>query len=362
MSRNLRLSPPVRHDIAELDDYVAVEPPERLAERLGIGAGELIKLDANENPYGPAPDVAQAVAQARFDLYPDPLHLHMRRAIENYAGAPAERIMFGNGSDELLELVIRLHLEPGDEVVSCPPTFGMYSFLPPLFFGRVIAVPRREDFRVDLPAVLAALTERTKLIVLAAPNNPSGTLLPEADLRRLLECGRVVVLDEAYIEFAGSSAIPLTSEFGNLVVLRTFSKWAGLAGLRVGWGVFPADMMPHLWKIKQPYNVNVAAEAAVLASLRQRDLLLANVARIVAERERLRAALSALPGWAVLPSSANFLLCQVPSAARTFDHLLRHGIAVRRYNAPRLEHSLRITVGRPEDSDRMLEVLRSTEA
>ncbi|MGH2364155.1 MAG: histidinol-phosphate transaminase [Chloroflexota bacterium] len=362
MSRNLHLSLPIRRDIAELSDYAAVEPPEQLAERLGIGVGDLIKLDANENPYGPAPGVAQAVAQARFDLYPDPLHLRMRQAIESYAEAPVERIMFGNGSDELLELVIRLFLEPGDEVVSCPPTFGMYSFLPPLFFGKVIAVPRFEDFRVDVPAVLAALTERTKLIVLAAPNNPSGTPLPEADLRRLLESGRVVVLDEAYVEFAGSTAIPLTGEYGNLIVLRTFSKWAGLAGLRVGWGVFPADIMPHLWKIKQPYNVNVAAQAAVLASLRQRDLLLANVGRIVAERERLRAALSALPGWSVLPSAANFLLCQVPSAVRTFDHLLRHGIAVRRYSAPRLERSLRISVGQPEESDRLLEVLRSTEA
>ncbi len=353
-----RVADLVRKDIAELEEYTAVEPPERLAERLGIAVGDIIKLDANENPYGPSPLVAAAVAGASYDIYPDPLHTRLRQAIVPFAGAPVERIIFGNGSDELLELVIRLLLEPGDEVIDCVPTFGMYSFLPPLFLGKVRSVERREDFTVDAAAVLSALTPRTKLIIIAAPNNPSGTPLAEDDLRKVLDSGRVVAIDEAYIEFDGRSFVPLTREYDNLVILRTFSKWAGLAGLRVGWGVFPAELIKHLWKIKQPYNVNAAAEAAVLVSLDDRENLMANVRRIVAERERLELLLSKLPGWRVYPSTANFLLCEMPDAQATKERLLKHGITIRSYfGKHRLGNCLRISVGLPEQTDRLLEVL-----
>lgn len=347
----------VRPDVAALAEYAPVEPIEAQAARLGLRPDQIAKLDGNENPYGPSPRVAKAVAKARFELYPDPFHTELREAISGYAGSPADRIMFGNGSDELLELVIRLLLSPGDEVVSCEPTFGMYSFLPPLFLGRVLDVPRRADFSVDLEAVAQAVTPRTKLVVLASPNNPTGTLLPLADVRRLLTLGPVVVVDEAYVEFApaSSSAVPLTAEYDNLVVLRTFSKWAGLAGLRVGYGVFPGDLIRHLWKIKQPYNVNVAAAAAVLASLSDQEYLLANVAKLVAERPRLATALSA---WQVYPSSANFLLCRLPSARATKERLWQAGIMVRSYfDKPGLEDCLRISVGLPAHTDRLREAL-----
>jgi histidinol-phosphate aminotransferase len=159
------------------------------------------------------------------------------------------------------------------------------------------------------------------------------------------------------VEFApaGSSAIPLTAEYDNLVVLRTFSKWAGLAGLRVGYGVFPAELIRHLWKIKQPYNVNVAAAAAVMASLADREYLLANVAKLVAERSRLGAALS---GWQVYPSAANFLLCRLPDARATKHRLWQAGIMVRSYfDKPGLEDCLRISVGLPAHTDRIAEAL-----
>jgi histidinol-phosphate aminotransferase len=350
----------VRPDIAALEEYVPVEPIEAQAAKLGLRPEQIAKLDGNENPYGPSSRVAEAVAKVRFELYPDPFHTELREAIAGYARAPAERITFGNGSDELLELVIRLLLSPGDEAISCEPTFGMYSFLPPLFLGKVASVRRQVDFSVDVDAVLGAVTPRTKIIILASPNNPTGTLLPLPDLRRLLEGGPVVVVDEAYVEFAptGSSAVPLTAEYDNLVVLRTFSKWAGLAGLRVGYGVFPAELVRHLWKIKQPYNVNVAAAAAVLASLDDRASLLSNVAKLLSERSRLSQALSALPGWQVHPSDANFLLCRLPNARATKDRLRQAGIIVRGYfTHPDLADSLRISVGLPEHTDRLIAAL-----
>lgn len=350
----------VRPDVAALEEYAPVEPIESQAARLGLPLQRIAKLDGNENPYGPSPRVAEAVARARFELYPDPFHTELREAISGYAGAPAERIMFGNGSDELLELVIRLLLSPGDEVITCEPTFGMYSFLPPLFLGRTVSVQRLPDFGVNADAVLGAMTPRTKLVLLASPNNPTGNLLPADDLRRLLGAGAVVLVDEAYVEFspAGSSAVPLTGEYDNLVVLRTFSKWAGLAGLRVGYGVFPDELIRHLWKIKQPYNVNVAAGAAVLASLDDREHLLSNVAKLMAERDRLAEALAALPGWQVYPSSANFLLCRLAGAREVKDRLWRAGIMVRSYfGKPDLDDCLRISVGLPEHTDRLVEVL-----
>ncbi len=350
----------VRPDIAALAEYAPVEPIAAQAAKLGLKPEQIAKLDGNENPYGPSPKVAEALARIRPELYPDPFHTALREAIADYAGAPAERIMFGNGSDELLELVIRLLLSPGDEVLTCEPTFGMYSFLPPLFLGRVVDVPRGPDFSVDVEAVLRAITPRTKLVLLASPNNPTGNLLAAGDLERLLASGRVVLLDEAYVEFADgcASAVPLSQRFQNLVVLRTFSKWAGLAGLRVGYGVFPDELIRHLWKIKQPYNVNVAAEAAVLASVDDRDYLMANVAKIKAERSRMLPALSALPGWTVYPSQANFLLCRMPNAREVKARLWRTGIMVRSYfDKPGLEDCLRVSVGKPEHTDRLVEAL-----
>ncbi|HVA24055.1 MAG TPA: histidinol-phosphate transaminase [Chloroflexota bacterium] len=350
----------VRPDIAALEEYAPVEPIEAQAAKLGLRPDQIAKLDGNENPYGPSPRVAEAVARARFELYPDPFHTELREAIAGYAGAPATRIMFGNGSDELLELVIRLLLSPGDQVITCEPTFGMYSFLPPLFLGRVVTVARRSDFAVDVEAVLGAITPRTKIVLLASPNNPTGNLLPLPDLRRVLARAPVVVVDEAYVEFSppGSSTVPLTSEYDNLVVLRTFSKWAGLAGLRAGYGVFTTELIRHLWKIKQPYNLNVAAAAAVLASLSDRDYLLANVAKLASERARTSRALGALPGWQVYPSDANFLLCRLPSARATKDRLWRAGIMVRSYfGKPGLDDCLRISVGLREHMDRLVRAL-----
>jgi len=351
----------VRPDIAALDEYAPVEPIAKQAAKLGLKPEQIAKLDGNENPYGPSPKVAEAIARTRYELYPDPFHTELREAVAGYAGAPAERIMFGNGSDELLELVIRLLLSPGDEVITCEPTFGMYSFLPPLFLGKVVNVVRREAFGLDVDAVLAAMTPRTKLVLLASPNNPTGNyLLPVSDLRQILDRGSVVVVDEAYVEFAGkgSSFTALTDEYDNLVILRTFSKWAGLAGLRVGYGVFPEGLICHLWKIKQPYNVNVAAAAAVQASLDDRRWLLANVGKIIEEREHMYELLRRLPDWNVFPSSANFLLCRVLDAKGLKERLWRKGIMVRSYfDKPGLEDCLRISVGKPEHTERLLQAL-----
>ena len=254
----------------DLDPYEAAEPPELLAERAGISEEDVVKLNANENPYGPSPKVFEALAQAhRVHVYPDPAQVAMRKALAGYTGIGAEHIVVGNGSDEIIDLVFRAVLAPGDCIVNSPPTFGMYDVTARICGASVIEVERDEHFALDVDGVLAAAAQ-AKIIVLASPNNPSGNATPAGDIERLLDSPCVVVVDEAYAEFNARSVANLVIEHPNLVVLRTMSKWAGLAGLRVGYGMMAADMADVLMRGKPPYNVSQAAEGALLASLADR--------------------------------------------------------------------------------------------
>jgi histidinol-phosphate aminotransferase len=351
----------IRPHIAGLEDYTPTASLQAFSDRLGIPVEQLIKLDANENPYGPSPKALAALArEAHYHIYPDPDQTQLRVALAAYTGQPASRILAGNGADEIIDLVLRVLLEPGDAVIDCPPTFGMYALDTGICAGRVVAVPRDAHFALDVEAIAAAAKrERAKVLFLASPNNPDGSLLPVATVEQLLALPLVVVLDEAYVEFSNTSMAHLVERHPNLVVLRTFSKWAGLAGLRIGYGVLHEELAGALWKIKQPYNINVAAETAALASLDDRDYLLGNVARIVAERARLVVALKQLDWLRPYPSAANFVLCRLVGrdAAQVRDNLARRGMLVRHYHKPALRDCIRISVGRPEQTDALIHAL-----
>jgi histidinol-phosphate aminotransferase len=331
---------------------------------------QIIKLDANENPYGPLPAVRAALARLEFPhVYPDPESRALRSALTEFTGAPMENLLAGAGADELIDLLMRVMLEPGDVVLSCPPTFGMYSFDAGLNAARLIEAPRRPDFSLDLDAIRASVkTHRPKIFFLATPNNPDGSL-PDADtIDALLELPVLVALDEAYIEFAGDklgaelSRIRRVTSRENLVVLRTFSKWAGLAGLRVGYGAFPGWLMPTLWKAKQPYNLNVAADAAARLSLAHAAELTEVVSRLRMERGRLFAALQQIPCLQPYASRSNFILCRVKdrSAGDLTSRLAQeHGIFIRYFDKPGLRDHIRISVGRPQDTDTLIMALKS---
>ncbi len=357
----------IRAHIQDMPAYEPILPFEVLSQQLGRAPDQIVKLDANENPYGPLPEVRSALAQMPFPhIYPDPGSQSLRRALAEYHRVPFDNLLAGAGADELIDLVLRLTIDPGDVVIHCPPTFGMYPFDGDLNGARVIDVPRREDFSLDLPGIETAVrSNKPKVIFVASPNNPDGSLASHADLERLLDLPLLVVLDEAYLEFAppGSSLLAEAARRTNLVVLRTFSKWAGLAGLRVGFGVFPAALMPHLWKIKQPYNVSVAASTAGIVSLQGSDRLMAPVRRIVSERERLWNLLAGIPFLRPYPSQSNFILCRVTgrSGADLKLELARSGILVRYFDKPGLRDCIRISVGRPEDTDRLIATLRGME-
>ncbi|MDP7545499.1 MAG: aminotransferase class I/II-fold pyridoxal phosphate-dependent enzyme, partial [Anaerolineales bacterium] len=300
----------MRSHIAALEPYTPILPFEVLSERLGRRPDEIIKLDANENPYGPAPGVRAALADLPFPhIYPDPENRELRAALADYTGMPSETIFAGAGADELIDLIMRLFLDPGDKIIDCPPTFGMYTFDASINAAETISVWRRADFSLDVAAIEAAASQHApKLLFLASPNNPDGSLLPDEGLLRLLELPLTVVLDEAYIEFAGRehSRLELALQHPNLIVLHTFSKWAGLAGLRIGLGVMNPDLARAMMSMKPPYNVNLAAEVALLASLQDRPGLLGRVRSIVAERDREMGLLQEIKGLRAWPSQANF--------------------------------------------------------
>lgn len=357
-----------------LPPYQPIEPFEVLSARLGRPASDILKMDANENPYGPSPRVQTALANLPYaHIYPDPESRALRTALAQFTGVPVENLMAGAGADELIDLLLRVLLEPGDRVLICPPTFGMYAFDTLLNAGQVISVPRREDFSLDLASLREAVErDRPKVIFVANPNNPDGRLLTDEEIEALLALPSLVVLDEAYIEFTAAggrlgerfSRLKAVPQRDNLVVLRTFSKWAGLAGLRVGYGAFPGWLLPALWKAKQPYNVNVAATAAALASLEDADTLAANVEKIRGERTRLFSRLKDIPYLEPSPSQTNFILCRVRGrqAIEVRTALLNEGILVRYYDTPLLRDCIRVTVGKPRDTDRLARALLALES
>lgn len=351
----------VRKDFDKLEAYKPVLPLEELAREVGLPVDQLAKLDANENLYGPAPDVRDAIARANLHIYPDPAASELRKGLAEYLDVDAASIVAGSGSDDLIDVLIRLLMPAA--VVTTPPTFGMYGFLAKIAGARVIEAPRCADFSLDLPAIEAAVAEGATLVFVASPNNPTGNAATGAELDALARLDAIVALDEAYAEFSGTSAVGLVRTHPTLVVLRTFSKWAGLAGLRVGYAIADPRLAEGMLAIKQPYNVNVAGDVAARAALRHRAAILETVRALVEERGRMLREMEQFPWLEPAPSDANFVLFRVRGreAAAVAASLRRRGVLVRYYDRAELQQCIRISAGRPEDTDRLVAALREVE-
>jgi histidinol-phosphate aminotransferase len=366
MSCSFQIETLLRSDIASMETEEPHIPFDVLSQAPGQDSARIVKLDANENPYGPSPGVAQALADAPdLHLYPDHRSTTLRQALADYTGVSAAHLIVGHGAEELIDLTLRLFIEPGDSIVNCPPTFARYAFDGRVHRARLIDVPRHTDFRLNLNAIETAVAEAqsAKLLFACSPNNPDGSLVSDEDLIRLLALPLVVILDEAYAEFAQVSRIDWVTRHPNLIVLRTFSSWAGLAGLRVGYGAFPLAITEHLWQIRRSSNVNVASQLAALVSLQDRAYLLENVGRIIDQRKAFFAQLQSIAWLHPYPSRANFVLCRVAHpqfAAKTIAERLAQeaGILVRHYRTPGLESHLRFSVGTPAQTQQLLDSLR----
>jgi len=361
----------IRPNHAYLDVLEPYEPPDlaAAAARAGVQQNELIRMVANENPFGTSPRVAEALgAFSEYHYHPD--YGGVKDAVARYAGVDGDQVVLGNGADELIDLLVRLFAAPGEAVVTCPPTFSMYRFSARVNRCQVLAVPKTEDLSLDVRAVEEAVRAATaessgerggmpRILFVVSPGNPTGRAVPLEAIETLLELPLAVVVDEAYVEFGGESAVNLLSVYDNLVILRTFSKWAGMAGLRLGYMLLAPWLAQDVERIRPPYNVNTAAVVAALATFEDMDRVQANVATLIEQRGRLEAALGDVGYLEPLPSEANFVLCRVIGrpAEDVVAGLLDRGILVRDFSSSRMADYVRISVGRPEQNDALLRAL-----
>lgn len=318
-----------------------------------------VKLNTNENPYPPSERVLAAVQQAvngDLRLYPDPVALTLRETASARYGVSPDFIMAGNGSDELLSVVMRASIDAGDSVAYATPTYSLYDTLVALQGGKAIRVPYPVDFALPVDALLRA---GARVTIVCNPNAPSGTLTPWGDIERLARSASgLLVVDEAYVDFASGTAIGLVARYPNLLVLRTFSKSFSLCALRVGLGFAQPALIHELSKVRDSYSVNHLGLVAANAALQDYAYMQASTDRIREERSALSAAL-AQRGFDVLPSQTNFLLARRPGGDLSDyqQRLKQEGVLVRYFGTPELRDALRITVGTPEQSATLLRAI-----
>jgi histidinol-phosphate aminotransferase len=335
------------------------------------GASELtdkpvVRLDWNESPYGLSPKAQHTLVSFRnSNRYPDFQQGRLRAALSRYIGVGPERIVPGAGLDDVFNTLAMLLIEPNDEIVIADPTFGMYRSLYALHDGVVRNVPLGPgpDFALDVEGIIDAVTDRTKLVIVCNPNNPTGHLFPAEDIRRVVDGVPCLVgIDEAYAEFSGTDHLHLANSRDNVILFRTLSKFAGLAGLRVGYGIFPESLVPFVATVTPAFgNISTLASEIAISSLDDLEYLTSNRDAIVSERERVRTELASFPGVTPFASATNFILFALPvdDSSSVQQALAGHDIFVRRFGKPEfgLEHCLRVTISTPDENNAFLAAL-----
>lgn len=321
---------------------------------------KIIKLNSNENPYPPSPKALKVLQEIDGEMlrrYPDPTGTLFRIAASKVLGVPDDWIAVGNGSDDLLNLIVRAVGEAGKPVVCPAPTYVLYRTLAEIQEAEFVEVPYPDDYKLPVDLLIAA---QGAVTFVASPNSPSGTAISVADLEKLAkELSGILVIDEAYVDFAEENALNLTKKYNNVIVLRTLSKGYSLAGLRLGFGVANPALLAELNKIKDSYNVDALAYAVGAAAIADRDHKTANAEKIKASRAKLAVSFKEL-GFDVWPSQTNFLLVRPPNgdAERIYQTLKVRGILIRYFNQPRLEDKLRISVGTEEQNQILVKTLK----
>jgi histidinol-phosphate aminotransferase len=327
-----------------------------------------IKLDAMENPYlvptALRGEIAEAVAAAAINRYPDPGAVSLKEKIRGVTGLPqGMEVLLGNGSDELIQMLAMALNKPGAVLLSVEPSFVMYKMIAAFTGMRYVGVPLATDFSLDLAATLAAIKrERPALTFLAYPNNPTGNLFSADAMAQIIQSSPgLVVVDEAYYAFASDSFIPHLARYPNLLVMRTFSK-LGMAGLRLGFLAGSAAWLGQLEKLRLPYNVGVLPQLVAEKLLSHHDVLLQQAEQIKRDRAKLYQQLSEIAGVKVYASEANFLLFRVADATEIFTGLKQRGVLIKNLNGghPMLKDCLRVTVGKPDENMRFIAALQET--
>ncbi len=339
----------VRKNVRELKAYSSARSEFK-------GAAKVF-LDANENAFGSPLD-------KDYNRYPDPLQLELKNALAQLRNVNVSNISIGNGSDEIIDHIIRIFCRPGiDNIITTPPTFRMYSLAAAINDTAVREVLLNKDFQMDMPAIFNAIDPNTKLIFLCSPNNPTGNLLNRVDIEMLLQqFNGMVVIDEAYLDFANrQSFIEMLSANNNLIILQTLSKAWGLAGLRIGIAFAAQKIIEYLSKVKTPYNVSSLTQQLAIEALQNKSGVENWIRQLVTQRDQLGTKLESFPFIKkVYPSDANFLLVRVANAAKLYDYLLTQKIVVRNQSSqPLLDNCLRITVGTPAENESLFKSLKN---
>lgn len=356
----------IRPEVAAAPAYNAGMTIDEAVRRYGLT--KIAKLASGENPFGASPQIAAALAKLDFSLYPDPAGLKLRQAIAETLGVAAQRVILGNGSEDLIEIVCRATLRPGDEVMTLYPSFPLHEIYPGIYGAMATRIPVREDFSIDEPALLAAVARRPRMLMFANPMNPVGSFLDRAAFDRLcaaLHPSTVLVLDEAYIEYADPERFPdaLTALRGlanPFIILRTFSKAYGLAGLRLGYGITSdPEFTDVLDRVRTPFNVNAVAQTSGLVAWADRAHMQRSIRHNTSERARVAAALREL-GARVASSEGNFLFFSLGNPSTELaERLLAQGVIVKPWQQPGYTDFCRMTIGSTEANDQFLEAVRA---
>ncbi|MCP2035735.1 histidinol-phosphate aminotransferase [Planomicrobium sp. HSC-17F08] len=361
MRNNKNIQP--RKTLNSIQPYSPGKPIWEVQKELGLD--RVIKLASNENPLGPSPKAVAAIQASLSELnrYPDADTTSMKQSISAAYGVTPQQVIATNGADELITLVSEAFLEQGDEIIVPSPSFSEYDFGAHIMGASVVPVPFAENFQFDVEAIIAAVTEKTKIIYICTPNNPTGTIISKMDIEKLLNAVSdvLVVIDGAYSHFADAPEYTNGIEFVNaeypVLVLQTFSKIYGIAGIRVGFGIAPEAIIQSILKVKEPFNVNALAQAAAVAAISDDEHVRASQEANKAGREQLYTAFTDL-GLNYIESMANFVLVQIGTEGEEiYNALMANGVIVRYGKTWGLPDYIRVTVGTPEENEFFIKVL-----
>ncbi|MDR2869448.1 MAG: histidinol-phosphate transaminase [Deferribacteraceae bacterium] len=350
-------------DIASLVAYQPGKPIDELKREYGLT--DIIKLASNENPFGPSPKVLEAVKASLDEICRYPLGdaFHIRAAVAKNYDVPTDCLVFGSGSNEIIELLLRTYVKAGEHVVSPSPSFSVYGIIAQAMQTSCNWIPTGARFEVDLERLLAAINAKTRVVFLANPNNPTGTYIPENDLRAFVKRvpeETIIVMDEAYIEFADATDIPNTvhwyKEQPNMVMMRTFSKAYGLAGLRIGYMIGDAACCAMMNRVRQPFNTNMLAQVAAVAAIHDTEYLQNVIAGNLSGKKYLYEQFEALD-LDYIPSQSNFIMVNVGNGKKVFESLLAKGVIARFY--PAQGEYIRITIGTQKENETFISALKA---
>ncbi|PAV07187.1 histidinol-phosphate transaminase [Methanosphaera cuniculi] len=354
--------------IDEYDTYVPGRSKKEIMEKYGVSPEDIIKLGSNENPWGASPKAKQAIIDAidEINRYPESNHEYLKEKIAEYANVkPEQVIVTGDGADELFDVLAKTLIDPGDEFITHPPTYTYYEYTFKVYGAKpVYAKWDLESNTLDVDSVLENITDKTKAIFLCTPNNPTGGLISQDDIIRIIEAtDALVVVDEAYWEFAEVNNINLLDKYDNVLIIRTFSKILGLAGLRIGYGLSNPELLEKMSRIKPVFSVTVPSQKAVIATLDDEDYINNYIKKSIDEREYLYESVSNIDNLHIYPSKSNYLLVDLHdsgfTAAQLADELMKRGVIVRDCTSFRDldEYYMRISIETHPKNEKFIEIL-----